>query len=747
MSDLGKAYVQIVPSAKGISGSITNLLKGESEAAGRSGGEGYSSRFAAALKSGGAGIVSVGAGIFAGLAGGLIGGAAAAATGFVKTVSQSAYQAYASYEQLTGGVETLFGSAYNSVEEYAEGVGVSMDFAAQTFDAYQGRQQSVMDNANNAYKTAGLSANEYMETVTSFAASLNSSLGEYAWQSANYADMAVSDMADNANKMGSSMESIQNAYQGFAKGNFTMLDNLKLGYGGTKSEMERLLAKAEELDGLEMGSLSVDNFSDIIYGINVIQNDLGITGTTAKEAMTTLEGSSGAVKAAWQNVVTAIGRGEGMEEAFDGLINSLFGENEGEGFLNQVATRIPVIMQGIGELVTTAAPIISEYIPPLIDQVLPTVISTVGTVMGALAEAIPPYLPMIAETFGQLVDTVGQSLSQQFPRLSFVFDNLGTVLKGAFAIFLGGSLISAILPIVSVLGGPLTLAIGAVVAVGVLLYKNWDTIKEKAGQLKDWIGDKWNGIKSKTTEAWENVRNSVSQKWNSLKTTVQNSQIAQVVGKVWDAAKTTMQNSLNAMKSAYDKHGGGLKGAAAAAMEGVKQYYTAGWNFVDNLTGGKLTAIKDKVFEKFDAIKEHIKGALDSIKGFFEGLKLKLPEIKLPHFKLSGQLSLNPPSVPHLSVEWYRKAMNQAYLLDSATIFGANGSRLMGGGEAGSEMIIGTQKLMGMISEAVGDMGGSNVTFNNTFNITAGDRDARELAKEISYYLDMEGRQLAGAWA
>lgn len=147
----------------------------------------------------------------------------------VAALTKMSVDSYAEYEQLVGGVETLYGSAYNSVEEYAKGVGISVAEAEQSFEQYQNRQQDVLNNAANAYKTAGMSANEYMNTVNGFAASLTSSLGEYEWQAANYADMIVTDMADNANKMGTSMEAIQNAYSGFAKQNYTMLDNLKLG--------------------------------------------------------------------------------------------------------------------------------------------------------------------------------------------------------------------------------------------------------------------------------------------------------------------------------------------------------------------------------------------------------------------------------------------------------------------------------------------------------------------------------------
>lgn len=682
MPDLGKAYVQIVPSAKGISGSITNVLKGETDAAGKSGGANYASKFALALKSGGAGIVSTGVGIFAGLAGGIIGGASAAALGFIKSVSASSYQAYASYEQLAGGTELLFGSAYNTI----------------------------IKKSQDAYKNVQMSQNDYLKQVNGFAVGLKTALNGDEKAAATLADKIITAEADIVAATGNSQEAVQNAFNGIMKSNYTMLDNLQLGITPTKAGMQEVIDKVNEWNAANGNATSytMENLADVQSALVDYVKMQGMAGYAAAEGADTIEGSSASVKAAWENVVTAIGRGEGVGEAFNGLVGSLFGENGNGGFIGQVAKRIPTIMEGIGQLVTTAAPIISKYIPPLIDQTLPTVISTVGTVMGALAQSLPPYFPMIADTFGQLVQTVGQSLSQQFPKLSFIFDNLGAVMKGAFAIFMGGQIISAIMPIVSLLGGPLTIAIGAAIAVGVLLYKNWDTIKEKAGQLKDWIGEKWTGIKD----------------------TIANSAIGKVVGAVWDAAKTTMQNSLNVMKTAYDEHGGGLKGAAAAAMEGIKQYYTAGWNFIDNLTGGKLTDIKNKVFDTFDNIKQHIKNAIDAIKGFFSGLSLKLPNIKLPHFKISGSLSLNPPSVPRLSVDWYRKAMDQAYLLNSATIFGANGSSLMGGGEAGSEMIIGTQKLMDMISQAAG--GEQTVTIAPTFNIYGAEgQDVNELADII----------------
>jgi hypothetical protein len=209
-------------------------------------------------------------------------GAAAAGAVAVTGVVKSAVSAFGEYEQLVGGVDTLFKDASSTVQA----------------------------NADAAFMTAGLSANEYMETVTSFSASLLQSLGGDTQKAAQVADQAIIDMSDNANKMGTSMESIQNAYQGFAKQNYTMLDNLKLGYGGTKSEMERLLADASKIAGVKF---DISSYSDVIEAIHVIQQEMGITGTTSLEASETISGSLASVKAAWQNTLVAISQGDGWD--------------------------------------------------------------------------------------------------------------------------------------------------------------------------------------------------------------------------------------------------------------------------------------------------------------------------------------------------------------------------------------------------------------------------------------------------
>ena len=217
-----------------------------------------------------------------------------------------------------------------------------------------------MENASNAFKTAGLSANEYMETVTSFSASLLQSLDGDTQAAAKAADMAIQDMSDNANKMGSDMASIQSAYQGFAKQNYTMLDNLKLGYGGTRSEMERLLADATAISGIEY---DISNLSDVYEAIHVIQTEMGITGTTAEEAMFTISGSANATKAAWNNVLTAIAGGGDLDKAIDDLVDSVFGGASGGGLLNNILPRVDTIINGIGKFLVKSAPILADKIP------------------------------------------------------------------------------------------------------------------------------------------------------------------------------------------------------------------------------------------------------------------------------------------------------------------------------------------------------------------------------------------------
>lgn len=314
-------------------------------------------------------------------------GLGAAAAG-VSVLVKSAVSSYADYEQLVGGVETLFSNLEGTVSAAPQ----------------------VLENAANAYRTAGLSANEYMETVTSFSAALVSSLeGDYT-KAAQISDMAITDMSDNANKMGTSMESIQMAYQGFAKQNYTMLDNLKLGYGGTKSEMERLLADAEKISGVKY---DISNLSDVYEAIHVIQGELGITGTTAKEAASTISGSTAMMKASWANLMTGIADDSAD---FDGLINN-FVDSVGTMAKN-ILPRVSTALKGVGKLVESLAPQISAAIPMLVTDVVPSLISAASELLQSFVNAVSTNLPLIVEEAVPLLMSLADGIVDNLPLLA-----------------------------------------------------------------------------------------------------------------------------------------------------------------------------------------------------------------------------------------------------------------------------------------------------------------------------------------
>lgn len=307
-------------------------------------------------------------------------GAAAATAAATATAAlvKSAVTAYSDYEQLVGGVETLFKDSASEVQKYAA----------------------------NAYQTAGLSANEYMETVTGFSASLLQSLDGDTKAAAEKANVAITDMSDNANKMGTSMESIQNAYQGFAKQNYTMLDNLKLGYGGTKEEMQRLLEDAEKLSGQKF---DLSSYADVVDAIHVVQTEMGITGTTAKEAATTIQGSVSMTKAAWQNLVVGIADDT---QDFDVLVNNFVESVTTAG--NNILPRVEIALKGVGTLVEKLAPIIAKTVPNIVSTTLPSMIkagtSMIRALLNGLLKAVPELIPCFKDIINQLIEVIVDNL-------------------------------------------------------------------------------------------------------------------------------------------------------------------------------------------------------------------------------------------------------------------------------------------------------------------------------------------------
>ena len=361
---IGEAYLQIRPSMEGMTGEIEEAMG----SAGSSGASRFTSAFGTGVKAL-AGISAV---------------AVAGTTAEVAKLTSAATSSFAEYEQLAGGVEVLFGDTADEV----------------------------MANAANAFATAGLSTNDYMETVTGFAASLTSSLGEYSWQAASIADEAITDMADNANRMGTSIESIQNAYAGFAKQNFTMLDNLKLGYGGTKEEMERLMRDAERSGGYMEGSLDMNNFSDVIEAIHIIQEDMGITGATAEEAGSTISGSMAMAKSAWQNLVTGLAD---PNQDLSVLIGNFV--SAGVTAIDNLMPTIINALQGIANALPMIVPIITEKLPSLIQQILPPLIESISTLLHALVDALPEILNIIVEIMPDLMNMVIETILSMLPMI------------------------------------------------------------------------------------------------------------------------------------------------------------------------------------------------------------------------------------------------------------------------------------------------------------------------------------------
>lgn len=375
--------------------------------------------------------------------------AAGAGIAAIAKLGSEATKQQAEFEQLYGGVETLFGAkGAQNVEEYAQMMGKSVKSVSGEFNKLMSAQNLVIDNADKAYKTAGLSMNEYLSQATSFSASLLQSLDGDTVKTAQVTDMAIIDMADNANKMGTSLDMIQNAYQGFAKQNYTMLDNLKLGYGGTKTEMERLLEDATKISGVKY---DIKNLNDVFQAIHVIQGELGITGTTAKEASETISGSIGMMKSSWANLVGALADDTAD---FDSLLKN---------FTDSVATvgknLLPVIkvaMKGVVRLIKELVPQIVKGLPGLIKELLPSLVEATVLIVVELAKMLPELMPIIVDglvllvttlvpyiptILGALINAIIQSVVALFtsigkyigPWLSQTLSDIGTAIGNWFA--------------------------------------------------------------------------------------------------------------------------------------------------------------------------------------------------------------------------------------------------------------------------------------------------------------------------
>lgn len=593
----------------------------------------------------------------------------AAATAVTALVSKSV-GAFADYEQLTGGVETLFGAGGRSVEEYAQSVGKSVSDIQGKYDSLMSAQNAVLENANKAYMTAGMSANEYMDTVTGFSASLISSLGGDTNKAADYANSALVDMSDNANKMGTDMESIKNAYQGFAKQNYTMLDNLKLGYGGTQEEMKRLLSDAEKLTGQRY---DISSFADITQAIHAIQTQMDITGTTAKEASTTISGSWGSLKAAFQNVLVGLTTGGDMfDQSLDALINTAvtFGQN--------IIPAIKGALSGVGYLIEGLAPVIGETIPPLINDLAPTLansaVSLISSLVNGLTQnatqfseclsnmiivavaGISTVVPQLLDAASKIVSNLMQGLTNSMPQIvngavtlieglvNGLVNNIPLLIMGAVQLVtsLANGLIENLPRIIDAGVNLITGIVSAsysmmpqIIQNGMQLVVNLAVglvraIPQLIAALPRITGAIVKGFKSVNwfdlglqliKSIWEGIKSIGSEMWNGVK---------EKTSELWGGVKNVVSEKLNNIKSAYDAHGRGLKGATFAAIEGVKEYYRTGYDAINQLTGGKLGEVVNAVGEKMEVVKGKFSEAFGNVKNtvmtIFENIKNGITE-------------------------------------------------------------------------------------------------------------------------
>lgn len=579
-------------------------------------------------------------GLAKGLATAAVAGATAAAAGLV-AITKSAITNFAEYEQLVGGVDTLFKGSSKKVQEYAA----------------------------NAYKTAGVSANQYMETVTSFSASLLQSLGGDTAKAADVADMALTDMADNANKMGTAMSSIQDAYQGFAKQNYTMLDNLKLGYGGTKTEMERLLADAQKISGVKY---DITNLNDVYQAIHVIQGELGITGTTAKEAATTIQGSATAMKSAWGNLMTGLADDNANMEV---LISN---------FIDSIGTFASNLIPRIQEVLSTIVQLVIDHLPEISAQI----IKWMGSLVDNMIAALPPGLQEIASAikdglvnaFKGLVDIVkdvidkfsqmSKWLSEHKTAAGILAGVIGTLTAAIIAYNIqqaimnaGGvkaiaSMVAQKVATIALTGvttiataattafgaamafltSPVTLviaAIAALVAGIVLLVKNWDTVKEAGAKCWEAIKNAWN-----SAGEWFNatiiepIKNFFSDLWSGIK---------DGASKAWDGVKNIFSGVKNFFKNAFQSAWTSVKNV----FSNWGSFFSGLWNKVTGVFKKVGTTVSDAISGSVrKAVNGVLSGAAKVINGFISAINLAIDVINaIPGVSISKLSKLNVPQL------------------------------------------------------------------------------------------------------
>lgn len=643
-------------------------------------------------------------------------GATAAATA-IGTITKFVIQHYAEYEQLAGGVETLFGAQGLSLKKYAQSIGQTVEQARGKYDQLIQAQTEVMNNAKVAYKTAGMSANDYMNTITSFAAALKQSTANET-EAAKVANQTVIDMADNANKMGTNMEDIQNAYQGFSKQNYTMLDNLKLGYSGTKSEMERLLQDAEKLTEVHY---DINNLSDVYNAIHEIQKNLGITGTTAKEAMKTIDGAMKMTKASWDNLLTGLAD---PKQAVGPLISE-FAKSLGI-LAKNVTPKIKEVFDALPNALIQITPQLMNMIIDLAPPLILAAINLVAGLIGALPGIISPIFSQLSSLIGSgMIDKIGQSISSNMPTLiskgldmllqfsQAVLTNLpvlvGMGMKLIFYLVQGlmsalPTLISKVPTIIANLADAFSNSAQTIFAWGVKIIA--EIIKGLVMSIPSLIANipkiiyaifaVWNAIN------WWNlgkglingIKNGITSMGGSLTSTAKN---------LFESLKNSVSNIFNNIKKVIESPIFGAKTKVLAIIGELQNGVRVGFNFIKSHASSVWNGIKSAIMSPMSTAANFVKAIINKIKGFFN-FRISWPHIPLPHFNIKPNGwnvgDLLKGKIPSLGIKWYAQAMDNPMILDAPTIFGMSNGQMLGAGEAGAEVVAGRDTLMKMINQA-----------------------------------------------
>lgn len=657
---------------------------------------------------------------------GKIGAAAFAATATaVGVLGKQSIIAYADTEQLRGGIQKLYGNMGMDVQKYAKTVGKSVSEVNADWKRNEEAQAIVMENAKNAFKTAGLSANEYMENATSFSAALINSLGGDTKKAAEQTDVAMRAISDNYNTFGGDMGSIQYAFQGFAKQNYTMLDNLKLGYGGTKEEMERLIADANtwaEENG-KAADLSIDSFSDVVTAIDYIQQKQKIAGTTTREASTTIAGSLGMVKSAWTNLVAGFADPDAdIGELVNNLVSSVG---------TAASNLMPAIQRtftGIGQALTEIAPQIVNGIPEMLSSVVPSLVSSTTQLMGVMVKTISASLPKVLAVGKQILTTLAKGVADN--ATSFISSGMNMLVDFSETL---RNYASQLIPVA--LNLIRSLAQGIINNIPTFIETVPTIIENFAGVIND------NAPKIIET-GYSILKALVVGIVKAIPVLIAN--IPKIIKAMVAAFKAFAwvnigRIAINGIAKGLRVAGSALKSAITRPMSLVKAAIVAGFGSARDKAVQYMQKLREGVKSKIDSAKDTVKNAIDKIKGFFPLSVGKIfSGIKLPHFSVSGKAPFGlggKGEKPSISVSWYKKAYDVPYLFDRPTVVSGMGF----GDGVGDEMVYGKNSLMNDITQAMEEGGGRAVNITNYFTINEAD-NAEEFANTLVRTLEVQLR-------